>query len=198
VAVARRIINNRTYFFYADDMGSPAHERKVKDLLSTAQTDSIFNPQDSIWVSCNNICYRPHSNECGPRSLLALAVMLTHPNPCQNMLIPYMHQNITQEARLWVASLILQGKIDINTHHPPVTQNIRWSSLSIPYSFIEWNDSLNSNIQHPTTNSLQDRNVDGSSPTNTSDSSSREDSIVPGTPSSRTQPKNQPITPQKM
>ncbi len=133
MAVARRIINNRTYFFCADDMGGPANERKVKDLLSTAQTDSIFNPQDSIWVSCNNICYRPHSNECGPRSLLALAVMLTHPNPCQNMLIPYMHQNITQEARLWVASLILQGKIDINTHHPPVTQNIRWSSLSIPY-----------------------------------------------------------------
>jgi len=64
VAVARRIINNRTHFFYADDMGSPANERKVKDLLSTAQTDSIFNPQDSIWVSCNNIYYRTHSNEC--------------------------------------------------------------------------------------------------------------------------------------
>jgi len=121
--------------------------------------------------------------------------MLNHPNPCQNMLLPYMHQNIAQEAHLWVASSILRGKIDINTHLPPVTQTIRRSSLSIPYSFIEWNDSPNSDIQHPTTNSLQDRNVDGSSPTSPSDSSSREDSIVPGTPSSRTQPKNHPINP---
>jgi hypothetical protein len=124
--------------------------------------------------------------------------MLNHPNPCQNMLLPYMHQNIAQEAHLWVASSILRGKIDINTHLPPVTQTIRWSSLSIPYSFIEWNDSPNSDIQHPTTNSLQNGNVDGSSPTSPSDSSSREDSIVPGTPSSRTQPKNHPINPQKI
>jgi len=180
-------------------------------------------------------------------------VMLTHPNPCQNMLILYMHQNVAQEARLWVASSILQGKIDINTHHSSVTQNIKRSSLSLPYSFIEWNDSPNSNIQHPTTNSPQNRDVDSSPPTkhkqystvsttsqtenpttskkpfsdcfptrrsthpalsqqaqmfvpkgapiasdNPSYSSSLEDSIVPGTPSSRAQPKNQLQNPPKI
>jgi hypothetical protein len=133
-------IHGRTYFFYAEDMSGPANELMVKRLLSNAQTDSDFHPPNSIWVSCKNIFYRPHSNECGSRSLLALAVMLTHPNPCHMMLMPYMHPNVAQEAECWVASSILQGRVELITYLSTNVQDVNMSPVSQPHSFIDWNN----------------------------------------------------------
>jgi hypothetical protein len=107
VAVCHRKINNRVTFFHADDMCNPITERKVKHLLSTELTDDTFHPLNGEWITCFNIYYRPHSNECGPRTLLALTVMMLHPQPHKDMLLQYMHQNLAQGARCWVASSIL-------------------------------------------------------------------------------------------
>jgi len=140
VAVCRRIINGRMYFFYADDMSGSTNEQMIQCLPSNAQTDSEFHPPKSIWVLCKNIFYRPHSNECGSHSLLALAVMPTHPNPSHMMLLPYMHPNVAQEARYWVASSILQGMVELTTYLSTSVQDINMSSVSLPHSFIDWND----------------------------------------------------------
>jgi hypothetical protein len=97
VSVCRRVINNRVTFFYADDMNSPATEQRVRQMLSRANTDGIFHPENASWISCPSIYYRPHSNECGPRTLLALTIMMLHPTPHLHMLLKYMHPNIAQE-----------------------------------------------------------------------------------------------------
>jgi hypothetical protein len=57
--------------------------------------------------------YRPHSNECGPRTLLALAVTVCHPDPSASILLPYMDENIAQMSRWRIASSILQERIDL-------------------------------------------------------------------------------------
>jgi hypothetical protein len=131
VAVCRQVVNGQIHFYYVDDMCNSVNERTVKHLLSNNQTDSEFLPPDSVWVSCKNIYYTPYSNECGPRSLLALAVM------------PYMHPNVAQEARCWVASSIIEGKVDLTIYPSTNVQPISTSSESHPHSLIDWcEDSL--------------------------------------------------------
>lgn len=142
VAVCHRKINNRVTFFHADDMCNPITERKVKHLLSTELTDDTFHPLNGEWITCFNIYYRPHSNECGPRTLLALTVMMLHPQPHKDMLLQYMHQNLAQGARCWVASSILTGIVSLapplDTHTPITTQD----TSSIPHSMINWNSEM--------------------------------------------------------
>jgi hypothetical protein len=40
-----------------------------------------FYPPHSKWIHCESTTYFPHSNECGPQTLIALTLMATHPNP---------------------------------------------------------------------------------------------------------------------
>jgi hypothetical protein len=72
----------------------------------------------------------PHSNECGPRSLIATTVLGLHPLPSPHILLPYMHPNIAQLSRWWVAKSIITDSFDpapLNlssispTHSPPVS-----------------------------------------------------------------------------
>jgi hypothetical protein len=86
---------------------------------------------------CSNLTFCPHSNECGPRCLLALAVMMLHPTPHPQMLMPYMHPNLTQEARCWVASSILQGIVNLPIC-TPIPSRTSHTTTSRPMSFINW------------------------------------------------------------
>jgi len=135
VALNHRWINNITYFFYADDMNSPKTEDTIKHHFSTHSTSVEFNPHNSICVNCTNYTYHPHSNECGPRSLLALSIFGTHPSPTRNMFIPFMHPNIAQISRWWIAASLIRNVFD----HAPLldvipTPNISTTSLHMESS----------------------------------------------------------------
>lgn len=113
VAVARKIVNDEIYFLYADDLNLAQTEESVKSYLSTHNTSMQFNPTTSKWINCVNYTYHPHSNECGPRSLLALSIMATHPQPSESILIPFMHPNLALICRWWVAKSLISTEFDI-------------------------------------------------------------------------------------
>jgi hypothetical protein len=99
VAVVHRIINNRIYFLYSDDLNCGPIYDSVRDILSHHNTSSIIHPQNAVWINVKAITYYPHSNECGPRTILALLIMATHPKPNSDILLPIMHPNIAQILR---------------------------------------------------------------------------------------------------
>lgn len=84
--IVRREIKDRVMFLYADDMNNKNDEINMQQLLQN--TDNEFYPADAIWINCSNNLYLPHSNECGPRTLLALTIMCAHPAPYREMLQP--------------------------------------------------------------------------------------------------------------
>lgn len=67
-------------------------EASVKHTLSTG--NDAFYPASTIWINCYNLTYQPHSNECGPRTLLALTIQALHQQPHNTMLLPYLHSNL--------------------------------------------------------------------------------------------------------
>jgi len=111
VILTRWVIGNCTYFLYADDLNSVNNEDTIRNLYST-KSSSQFYPQSATWAHCTSYTYHPHSIECGPRSLLAATIMSIHPNPSQNIILPYMHSNISKISRWWVAFSILSRGID--------------------------------------------------------------------------------------
>jgi hypothetical protein len=54
-------------------------------------------------MDCQSFTYHPHSNECGPSSILALMVIILHFYSSSGMLILFIHYNITKLCRWWVA-----------------------------------------------------------------------------------------------
>lgn len=109
IGLVRREINNRVYFLYSDDMNQRNTEDNIRQIIYT-QTDHIFCPPDAEWIHCRSTYYIPHSNECGPRALLAMQIMAFHPHPHANMLLPAMDSNIAQIARTWIASSLVLGR----------------------------------------------------------------------------------------
>ncbi len=110
--LVRREIDNQVIFLYADDLNCLATESCIQNMLSR-HTNTSFYPPSARWIRCKNFTYTPHSNECGPRMLLALSIMATHPAPTEFILLPYMHSNIAQIARLWVAKTIITGVVQL-------------------------------------------------------------------------------------
>ncbi len=120
IALVRREIQGQVYFLYSDDLNNPSSEAHIRQILSE-QTDDTFYPPSAKWINCRAFTYSPHSNECGPRTLLAISVMLLHPEPAANILLEYMSPNLAQITRTWVAATILTGQPIIppllNQHH---------------------------------------------------------------------------------
>jgi len=114
VALIRRIQNNRVHFYYSDDMNHPPTEHALRHLLQTS-TDKAFYPDNAKWIKCHSLTYRPHSNECGPRTLFALTVLGLHQEPNMHSLMPFMTSNLAQILRTWVASSILSGEVHVPT-----------------------------------------------------------------------------------
>lgn len=114
VAIARKIIHNKVILLYADDLQSESIERTIKCKYSQANTSPEFHPNDTSWISCQSYKYLPHSNECGPRILLALSIMAMSTSLNEDMLIPYMHPNIGQISRWWTAKVLIPQTIDLS------------------------------------------------------------------------------------
>jgi hypothetical protein len=98
VALVHRIFNDRVYFFYVDDLNSDATEYTIKNLLATT-ADRTFYPPTAYWIKCHSITYHPHSNECSPRTLMALMVKGLHLDLNKNILLPYLSGNSAQILR---------------------------------------------------------------------------------------------------
>jgi hypothetical protein len=137
VGVVRRIIKNQVWFLYADDLNQQAVEADLKYNLST-YADPAFYPRDAIWLNCKNITFRPHSNECGPRTLLALAVMSLHPDPDEHILLPLMHGNLAQITRTWIAESLLLGVVHIPDL--PLDPLANMSNCSTPAYLFSWKE----------------------------------------------------------
>jgi len=143
VTVVRREVNNQVYFLFADDLYNSRTEQDMKRLLSTEHTSETFYPLSAKWIACRNYTYIPHSNECGPRSLIAATIMALHPSPSNYILLPCMHQNLAQISRTWVAMSLLTN----NINHSAVTALCSPSRATFPhvtrmaskpYHLIQW------------------------------------------------------------
>jgi len=124
-----------------DDLNQESTKVTLQQLLATT-ADEPFYPPNAVWINCRSVTYTPHSNECGPRVLLALTIMSLHPNPSENMLLPYMHNNIAQICRTWIAASLLNGKVPL----PEWLNNVaNLSSHSTPSYLFSWepNTTLN-------------------------------------------------------
>jgi hypothetical protein len=112
VGIVRRVIANKVYFLYPDDLNSVSTEKHMKNLLQT-YAPLEFYPHDAIWLTCRSITYQPHSNECGSRTLFALTMMALHPQPTRDFLLSFMDTNLAQILRTWVASVIITEKVTL-------------------------------------------------------------------------------------
>lgn len=100
-------------------------------------TADYFNQADNISVKTTT--YLPHSNECGPHTLLALTIMGLHHNPDESMLIPFMHANIAQITCIWITNTLLLNSFDITPFQQYIqtqnnTANHECTKQSIPYN----------------------------------------------------------------
>jgi hypothetical protein len=141
VTVVWREVNSQVLFLYADDLNQPVTEQNIKQLLSH-NTSSDFYPSTTKWVNCINYTYRPYSNQCGPRSLLAATILALHPDSSSTILLPAMHPNVVQILRSWLCCQILNQEIDtqaikalLQISLPSTDQR---TATSIPADLIQW------------------------------------------------------------
>jgi hypothetical protein len=139
VTIVRRIINNHILFFYSDNMNNKNTEDTIREYFSLANTSHDFAPTSASWMKCDSLTYLPHSNECGPKSLLAASVIATHPTPSESILLPYMNPNIAQISKWWVTKSILNQKFELSNisglfHHISVVINTSRSQPAILFN----------------------------------------------------------------
>jgi len=156
IGVVRRIVNDKVYFFYADDLNHPPTESAIRHLFDS-YANNVFYPRNAKWIRCKSITYRPHSNECGPRTLLALTIMGLHPQPDKHILLPYMNGNLAKIARTWVATSLMTDQVVLpELTADPYAQLSDCSKLS--YLF-PWNGQTNSITNHPPPNPPQTEEI---------------------------------------
>jgi hypothetical protein len=88
--------------------------------------------------------YLPHSNECGIRALLALTIQALHPEPAENILLPIMHQNLSQIGRAWIALSLINQDIAMSPIQQALHTNdyprLTPTQRSDPATIIPWSD----------------------------------------------------------
>jgi len=94
VALARRRISNKVIFLYCYDLNSPNMAETIRSQYSTSQMSASLHPPHATWIDCHSYTYEPHSNECGPWSILALTILSCHQHPSETILLPFMDGNI--------------------------------------------------------------------------------------------------------
>ena len=144
LALCRRRIDGVTYFFYADDLNQSSTEQNIRAHLSTVPG---LVPKDSVWINCDNYTYYPHSNECGPRTILVLAIFISHPSPSCTMLTQYMNP-MAMQSRTWMSHLLLTGSSSLippQSNSPPLQTKI---AQSTPYDLVPWSGTIQSISDH--------------------------------------------------
>jgi len=152
VAVVRREIQGQTIFLYADDLNDPNTEESIKTLLSN-HTSPEFYPLTAKWIQCYNYTYRPHSNECGPRTLIAATIMALHPEPSSHILLPLMHHNLAQISRTWIScQLISHCEVYATITNLLQPHNLQYSNqqnaTSVPADLVPWRTVTSTSVRH--------------------------------------------------
>jgi hypothetical protein len=103
-------------------------------------------PRDAIWINCENNTYQPHSNECGPRTILALAVFMSHPTPSRTILHQYMNPNLAMQAKTWMGHLLLTGQSPLLPPQHSTTSLQSKIASSAPCDLVSWLSNCTSNL----------------------------------------------------
>ena len=114
----QREIEEEVFFLYADDLNCPSTERFIKHTYSTVNTNISFHPVNARLIHCVSNTYFPHSNECAPRTMLALTTFPLHPRPFRTVLLPLMHPNLAMILCYWTAKTILNKEFILMPFHP--------------------------------------------------------------------------------
>lgn len=155
MALTRRCLDDKVIFLYSDGLNCAHTAEKVKKYFSPHHASITFYPPGSRWINCTSYMYQPHSNECGPRTMRALAVMALHPSPDKHILLPFVHPNLAQISRWWVAKTIESSDIDFSpmtkSYPTQSSKNLSLKRESIHYAVASLrpnNDTLD-NGTHP-------------------------------------------------
>jgi hypothetical protein len=140
VGLVRREIQGKVLFLFSDDLNNKSTELMVKNKMK--QACKTFFPDNAKWINCRSITYQPHYNECGPRTALAIMVMMLHPDPHENILMGCMDPNLSQILRTWICGALLSGDIFI----PPMFRSKLSSPTNLlgrssPASLVDWSDT---------------------------------------------------------
>lgn len=114
IALVRTVFNNQTFFLYSDDLNSSNTADHIRSQYLATHTDLVFHPNNMTWINCHFFTFLPHSNKCGPRTILAFTVMSQHPHPTENILLPFMDNNIAQLSCWWIAKSIICQSMDFD------------------------------------------------------------------------------------
>jgi hypothetical protein len=121
VALARKQVKDSIKFYYADDLNLIQTQQLIHNHFANICHNTEFYPLNAEWIHINTPTYHPHSNECGPRTLLALTIMGLHNNPHKNMMSPLMHSNIAQITRTWIAKILVTHFFNTTPFLPTLT-----------------------------------------------------------------------------
>jgi hypothetical protein len=102
-----------------------------------------------MWIHCKSVTFQPHSNECGPQTLFALAVMALHHNPSEDILIPFMSPNLAQILRTWVGASLLLGKVNIPDWTTPEPTLVSLRGTSVPGYLFPWTGMIPEDAELP-------------------------------------------------
>jgi hypothetical protein len=108
VALVCCVVSGKVPFLHADDLNITNIEKEIKQTIQNL-ADSTFYPSSATWIKCKSLTYFLHSNECGPRTMLALYIMSIHTEIHEKRLLLYMYCNLAQFARVWAAYIIIGG-----------------------------------------------------------------------------------------
>jgi len=141
IALVRKIKSGIVHFYYSDDLNNSRTESTICEtvLIELAPTSARAMLNGSPCVTPN---YTPHSNECGPRTVMALAIIGLHPNPHSHCLMDYTHPNLAQIGRYWLGSLLLSADLRLLPPTPQITtpklpRHIR----SLPKELVRWSST---------------------------------------------------------
>lgn len=135
IALNRRIINGTISFYYTDDLNMIDVEHQIRARL---QSIPGFFPPGANWINCTNYTYHPHTNECGPRTILTLAISMSHPAPSKTMLQQYMNANLAMQARTWMSHLLLQGYSPLLPHQNEPEIFTTKTARALPFDLLDW------------------------------------------------------------
>lgn len=154
-ALNKRLLGNRVQFFYADDLNSPTIENQACQAIYN-NTSTHFCPPDALWITCDTPKFQPHSNECGPHTILALAVLASYHTPHSSVLQQYITHSLAQLSRTWMGLLLTIGTVHLLPPTPETPD--QWSQITViqsrPNSLIKWDQGntppANSGLNLPT------------------------------------------------
>ncbi len=118
--------------YYAENLNCPHTAQYIESTFCSRIRDHCFMPTSAKWIICKQMHYDQHFMECGPRMLLAGAILAYHPEPTENSLLPLMHPNLSNIAWTWVASTIVSQSFHYSAIRTLLRNHYHSQTMEIP------------------------------------------------------------------